>query len=658
MPGGWLGLNEVTRESQGITSWRSSEDPSPGRYHARIGSDGYEQLLIVLFSDDSWWDWSIYPPNGHRRYVSGSKTNLFFADFNKLIHLTNTTDLSVFTYILMEPSGLFRQMIWLNNSQQWISLYSQPEDQCMVNLFCGSSSLCDRKSSPVCSCFPGFKPASMKDWELGVWQSGCTRKTGSKCDNNDPYGFFKMGMVELPPDSLKVDEVHSDEECEKTCQRDCFCTAYAFDEQCSIWIGDLPGIKQLYDGDLSARTLNIHLVASDIPSPTSSSSHTPGQGLTTAVISSVVAGVIVIICLAYAGLTRFRVSRRSTLVEMHAEGFLISFTYADLQRMTKNFSDIMGRGGFGSVFKGALPDSTIIAVKKLEGLRQGEKQFRAEVSTLGSIQHVNLVHLKGFCCEGKKRLLVYDYMSGGSLDSHLFRNKQVLDWETRFKIIIGVARALAYVHEKCRECIIHCDIKPENILLDREFSPKVADFGMAKLTSHDFSKVLTTMRGTLGYLAPEWISGLPITPKVDVYSFGMLLFEVVSGERNWQNSMYSENDGENCYFPIRAATQLLQGNVSDLLDKRLQGEADLEEVEKVCRVACWCIQDSDAHRPTMGQVVQILEGVLEIGTPPVPWFLQNLINSPSSISCNLPQNGDKDVESQGSFVLQPGINCS
>ncbi|KAM0952378.1 putative non-specific serine/threonine protein kinase [Dioscorea sansibarensis] len=337
---GNLVITKALNSTKHIISWRSSEDPSPGLYTA-----GYFRQ-VDLYCNDSWWYCSFDLPKGHGRYVSGTKTNLSFADFNQQIHLTNTTDLSVFTYILMEPSGLFRQMLWLNNSQQWISLYNQPEHHCALL---------------------GWVPTGISEglgignWELGVWSSGCTRKTSSECDDNHLYGFFEMGMVELPLDSWKVDEVHSAEECEKTCRRDCFCTAYAYDERCSIWTGDLLNIKLLYDGDLSAGTLYIRLAVSDIPPPTSKSQ------------------------------TWFRSSRGRTLAEKHAEGFLISFMYADLQRMTKNFSNIMGRGGFGSVFKGALPDSIIIEMKKLEGFR--EKQFRAEVSMLCSIQHVNLVRL-------------------------------------------------------------------------------------------------------------------------------------------------------------------------------------------------------------------------------------------------------------------------
>ncbi|KAG0483910.1 hypothetical protein HPP92_011994 [Vanilla planifolia] len=215
-------------------------------------------------------------------------------------------------------------------------------------------------------------------------------------------------------------------------------------------------------------------------------------------------------------------------------------------------------------------------------------------------------------------------MPKGSLDAHLFLNESTeLDWELRFQIILGTARGLAYLHEECRECIVHCDVKPDNVLLDAEFNPKVSDFGMAKLIGRDFSKVLTTMRGTIGYLAPEWIAGMPITPKVDVYSFGMMVFEVISGKRN---NMHSE-DGSMAFFPFWAAKKVVEGSVVSLLDARLKGVVDLEQVTRVSRIACWCIQDLESQRPSMGKIVQILEGALDVDEPPLPLSLQNLTES-------------------------------
>ncbi|KAF6135296.1 hypothetical protein GIB67_038852 [Kingdonia uniflora] len=192
------------------------------------------------------------------------------------------------------------------------------------------------------------------------------------------------------------------------------------------------------------------------------------------------------------------------------------FRCRELQILTKNFSEKLEAGSFGSVYKGALPYATLIAVKMLEELRQGEKEIQAEISTIGKIQDVNM-------------------------DSQL-------DWKMRFQIVLGTTKGLSFFHEKCRDCIVHCDIEPENILLDVDFCSKVADFGLAKILGREFSRVITMIRGTRGYLAPEWISSLAITPKADVYSYGMMLLEIVSGRQNIDRS----KDGNYEFFPTCA----------------------------------------------------------------------------------------------------------
>jgi len=188
------------------------------------------------------------------------------------------------------------------------------------------------------------------------------------------------------------------------------------------------------------------------------------------------------------------------------------------------------------------------------------------------------------------------------------------------------------LHENCRDCIIHCDIKPENILLSESFVPKIADFGMAKLFGRDFSRVITTIRGTIGYLAPEWISGVAITPKVDVYAYGMVLLEIVSGKRNSSVSC-SCGSNHDVYYPVHVAREIIDGDVRSLLDSRLCGEVNLKEAEIACKVACWCIQDDEFDRPTMGEVVQILEGLLEVNIPPKPRLLQTIAGSSNYSTC-------------------------
>ncbi|XP_020577423.1 G-type lectin S-receptor-like serine/threonine-protein kinase At2g19130 [Phalaenopsis equestris] len=625
VPGSWIGMNKITGEYQTLTSWKNSEDPSPGYFSETIDPSGTSEFFLEWNKSKKYWRsglWNgnyftavpilpdmkphtivtvIYVDNKERRY-----TSCFYRDPSS----------SKITRHVMDVNGQIKQFVWVDNIQDWVLFFSRPTLKCDVYFLCGPFGICDEKSSFVCSCAHGFQPASFRNWELNDWSSGCARKTKMQCSGNvtdDKVGFLKMPNMFLPSNPVHL-TAYNLEDCRSVCLSECLCTAYAYNGSgCLTWNEDLQNLQQLYDGDESAQTLYVRLASSDLPSSS-------GDNKRSVIIicTAILAGVGAILCALLLLALRYR-SRRFISIRKTTEGPLVRYTYAELQYMTRNFSDKLGGGGFGTVFKGTLPNSNALAVKRLEGVQQGEKQFRTEVSTLGFIQHINLINLRGFCSEGTKRLLVYDYMQNGSLDSHLFKeNCKVLSWRARYEIIKGIARGLAYLHENCRECIVHCDIKPENILLDENNCPKLADFGMAKLIGKNFSRVLTTMRGTVGYLAPEWISGLPITPKADVYSFGMMLFEIISGRRNINHQF------EFVFFPAWAATKIWEGEFLVLLDERLKCDVLIEELVTASRIASWCIQDSESHRPSMGQIVQILENLAEVNVPPVPGSLQVL----------------------------------
>jgi Protein kinase domain/D-mannose binding lectin len=296
-------------------------------------------------------------------------------------------------------------------------------------------------------------------------------------------------------------------------------------------------------------------------------------------------------------------------------GVPIRFSYRALQSATENFSQKLGQGGFGSVYLGQLPDGSRIAVKKLEGIGQGKKEFRSEVSIIGSIHHIHLVKLRGFCAEGSHRLLAYEYMSNGSLDRWIFQSgdeKPKLDWSKRFDIALGTARGLAYLHQDCESKIVHCDIKPENVLLDDQFFAKVSDFGLAKLMSREQSHVFTTLRGTRGYLAPEWITNYAISEKSDVYSYGMVLLEIIGGRKNFDPAEGSEK----AHFPTYAFKKMEEGKLKEVFDARLNCNDKDERVEVAIKVALWCIQEDLMLRPSMARVVQMLEGLADVPMPP------------------------------------------
>ncbi|XP_019260846.1 PREDICTED: G-type lectin S-receptor-like serine/threonine-protein kinase At5g35370 isoform X2 [Nicotiana attenuata] len=304
-------------------------------------------------------------------------------------------------------------------------------------------------------------------------------------------------------------------------------------------------------------------------------------------------------------------------------GLPVRFEYKELEAATDNFKIQIGAGGFGAVYKGVLPDKTLVAVKKIINLGiQGQRDFCTEIAIIGSIHHINLVKLKGFCAQERQRLLVYEYMNRGSLDRTLFGNGPVLEWQERVEIALGSARGLAYLHSGCEQKIVHCDVKPENILLHDNFQAKISDFGLSKLLNREQSSLFTTMRGTRGYLAPEWLTSSAISEKTDVYSFGMVLLEIVSGRKNCSKRTQSHSLDDTAtgdhsssssaqglvYFPLFALEMHEQGRHLELADPKLEGRVSSGDIEKFVRVALCCVHEEPALRPTMVSVVGMLEG--------------------------------------------------
>ncbi|KAL6884696.1 hypothetical protein ACP4OV_010632 [Aristida adscensionis] len=635
MPGGWVALNKSTGAHQSLRSWRSAGDPSTGPYMIRVDPYGSGRFAFI------WNGTAIYHYIGvwNGRYFSSipemvmSDKYLFtYVDDGAAVNYSfQVTDPSTLSRMVMGPHGQLSMYDW-SVSGQWLLHWATPLSQCDVYALCGPFGLCDGASSDYCRCLPGFQPASQGDWAAQRWSAGCARKTALQCNSSNASsssttdGFLPVQNVQLPSgyDAVAGGASASPGECASACLRNCSCAAYAYNGTCLVWGGGgggLMNVQQLAAGDTGASTMFLRLAAADLPP-----SRNRGRG--TVVAASVAVAAAAALCLVVFLAARARRRRQERTVQQ--DGPLLVFSYAYLAHCTKNYSQKLGMGSFGSVYRGTLPDGTAVAVKRLEGSAsaQGEKQFRTEVRTLGTIQHVNLVRLRGFCATERERLLVYDYMPNGSLASLLGGERvRMLDWGARFGIMVGVARGLAYLHEQCQERIVHCDVKPENILLDAAFCPRVADLGMAKLIGREFSRALTTARGTVGYLAPEWILGLPVTAKADVYSYGMMLLELISGRRNGDTAGRGMG-----YFPLWAAGRVGEGRFMEVLDERLAaaGGADAEEVGRACNVACWCIQQSEALRPTMGEVVQVLEGSVKANTAPVPRYLEQFLVEDSS----------------------------
>ncbi|KAL4627844.1 hypothetical protein ACB092_05G195000 [Castanea dentata] len=289
-----------------------------------------------------------------------------------------------------------------------------------------------------------------------------------------------------------------------------------------------------------------------------------------------------------------------------------TFSYAELRSATDDFNPAkkLGEGGFGPVFKGTLSDARIVAVKQLSvASHQGNSQFVTEISTISAVQHRNLVKLYGCCIEGDRRLLVYEYLENGSLDQVLFgKSKLHLDWPTRFSVCLGTARGLAYLHEESRPRIVHRDVKASNILIDGELCPKISDFGLAKLYDDTKTHISTRVAGTIGYLAPEYAMRGHLTEKADVFGFGVVALEILSGRPNSDRSL----DPEKIYLLEWAWTLHENDQSLGLVDPTLS-EFDENEAARVIAVSLLCTQASPNMRPPMSRVVAMLAGDIEVG---------------------------------------------
>jgi len=289
-----------------------------------------------------------------------------------------------------------------------------------------------------------------------------------------------------------------------------------------------------------------------------------------------------------------------------------TFTYEQLMAATNGFSDanLLGQGGFGFVHKGVLPNGTEVAVKQLrDGSGQGEREFQAEVEIISRVHHKHLVSLVGYCISGVNRLLVYEFVPNNTLEFHLHgRGRPTLDWPTRLKIALGSAKGLAYLHEDCHPKIIHRDIKASNILLDLRFEAKVADFGLAKFTSDTNTHVSTRVMGTFGYLAPEYAASGKLTEKSDVFSFGVMLLELITGRRPVSSRQAPMDDNLVDWARPLMTKAFEDGNHDALVDPRLGSEYNDNEMARMIACAGACVRHSARRRPRMGQVVRALEG--------------------------------------------------
>ncbi|KAJ9556224.1 hypothetical protein OSB04_010838 [Centaurea solstitialis] len=389
----------------------------------------------------------------------------------------------------------------------------------------------------------------------------------------------------------------------------------------------------------------------------------------TGMIVGIVAGVAsVFILLAFGLYVKRRRSKHGDEEEFLGMGPKVNtYTYGELRNATADFSpsNLLGEGGFGPVYKGMLNDGTIVAVKKLSvASHHGKSQFIAEISTISAVQHWNLVKLHGSCIEGARRLLVYEYLENKSLDQALFGKSHVrLDWSTRFNICLGTARGLAYLHEESRPRIVHRDVKASNILLDGELCPKISDFGLAKLYDDKKTHMSTRVAGTIGYLAPEYAMRGHLTSKADVFGFGVVCLEILSGRPNYDEKLEPEQK----YLLQWAWTLHESKRELELIDPALTSY-DKKQATRMIGVALMCVQASPSLRPAMSRVIAMLSGDVKVNaalTKPsylTDWdfsdttFFEDEPTTPSQ-STTIPTTTSTStgVESMSSPIIKPEL---
>ncbi|KAF2591453.1 hypothetical protein F2Q70_00038744 [Brassica cretica] len=605
--------NSTTYWSQGLNSSFSSNFSSPS---LALQTNG-----VVLMFDST---------------LSGGTETIYSDDYGEG---SNT-----FRFLKLDDDGNLRIYSSASRNSGPVSPHwSAVANQCLVYGYCGNFGICSyNDTTPVCLCpSRNFGLVDVNDR-----RKGCKRKVElNDCSGNAT--MLDLGNTRLVTDSSDPNsEVFfaGSSPCRSNClvSTTCLASVSLSDGSGNCWQKQRGSFFTGYQSSSVPSTSYVKVCGPVLPNQPLVG--TKGDGNNSKVhlwiVAVAVVGGLLGLAVVEVGLwwcccrnnPKFgTLSSHYTLLE-YASGAPVQFSYRELQRCTKSFKEKLGAGGFGTVYRGVLSNKTVVAVKQLEGIEQGEKQFRMEVATISSTHHLNLVRLIGFCSEGRHRLLVYEFMRNGSLDSFLFTTDsgKLLTWEYRFNIALGTAKGITYLHEECRDCIVHCDIKPENILVDDNYTAKVSDFGLAKLLNpkDNRHKNMSSVRGTRGYLAPEWLANLPITSKSDVYSYGMVLLEIVSGKRNFDVSEKTNHKK----FSIWACEEFEKSNTEAILDKRLREDqtVDMEQVKRMVQTSFWCTQEQPLQRPTMGKVVQMIEGITAINKPPRPKTLNEVSFSGSS----------------------------
>ncbi|KAM7473993.1 hypothetical protein LguiB_021236 [Lonicera macranthoides] len=603
----WL-PNQKISSNKGLTSSISESNLSTGSYSLTVGGEGPYNSLNAFTNSD--------PP---QKYMSRSVDYYnYFQKYSSIEVFSNNALFRVnrtvhrFLYIKLEPDGHLNLYCfpYYKESQTLaqLSIFDLRKANCDYPTVCGNYGVCWRNG--VCSCpvadgnYSYFTQLQVLEPNLG-----CKPFIPLSCKDARLHTFLELNGISYFNFEFHYSKMDRDS-CKKACLDNCTCKAAFFSSgRCSLQ-SQLYSLK--YNGS-NKFVAFIKVQNQDLSIKVRNQASKDKRKLTlVAVLVSTLSVGLVIILVGSCYYNNKRINWNKEEEEEEGDdqviGALKRFPFLELKSATRDFQVKLGQGGFGSVYEGDLVDGTKVAVKCLDSTGQGRKEFLAEVNTIGSINHFNLVRLMGYCAEKSNRLLVYEHMCNRSLDKWIFNSErtQALGWEIRRKIILGLAKGLEYLHVFCNPSIIHFDIKPQNILLDEDFNAKISDFGLAKLIDRDKSQVLTVLKGTPGYVAPELFSGTNISVKADVFSFGIVILEIVFGRKNL--------DLTHSYPLINVVKEKAENDqLHDLVDGYLKDiQFEKEAAVKMIKIGIWCLQAHNT-RPSVSTILKVLEGSMDLG---------------------------------------------
>ncbi|XWS14756.1 hypothetical protein CRYUN_Cryun35bG0035400 [Craigia yunnanensis] len=623
-----------------LVSARSQNDYSSGNYKLMYDNDNVLRLVLdspetssIYWPDSTFLDYQL----GRTRYndsrIAAFDSSGYFTSSDKVEFRSTDFGRGPWRRLTLDFDGNLRLYTLEEQKGIWSVTWQAMTNSCRIHGACGPNSICsyDPGSRRKCSCPPGFTMKNQADWN-----DGCEPEFELSCSNPD-FNFVELRHVNFFGYQYGILRNYTLEECTQACLNLC-CIAFQYryfpgdgayrcypkwklrnGHRSSSYNGTLYlKLPKSFPYDQPVEEFKLNCTTKQTKQLERAYHKKTGYGsLKILIWCASIIGLLEMICIFLVFSFLYKTGKIS---DASTRGYLVAatgfkkFTYNELKKATRGFSEEIGRGGGGVVYKGVLSDQRIAAIKRLNiETNQGEEEFLAEVSTIGRLNHMNLIEMWGYCAEGKHRLLVHEYMENGSLAKNLMSNS--LDWKKRFDIAVGIAKGLAYLHEECLEWVLHCDVKPQNMLLDSTYHPKVADFGLSKLLNRDSLKgsSFSKIRGTRGYMAPEWVYSLPITSKVDIYSYGIVILEMITGRNPtigvpavetsgevWHQSLVAWVKGKK----IRAAAT--SSWVEELIDPVMGYDYDRNKLENLLEVAIKCTEADRHARPSMSQVVQML----------------------------------------------------